>query len=231
MLPLLAALVLATLPAPAGILAPLGRYGDVVTEPPQKGFVATELVLVGRPARCDADRALWLSRAVEGTVRAGEQLHQWLELHPEVTRTTFGPGKDPLAPLAEALARANDSRASESARCGSVSGPWRLPLKGGATARCKAPLSLSAQGQVEFTEVRGGKPAARVRFSPAAAEIPDGCRPRISVALLDGRGTVRLLVHADFGGAPLEVTVVGKRPLVFSLDPQSQLFRPAPERR
>ncbi|MEN9797966.1 MAG: hypothetical protein RL653_1662 [Pseudomonadota bacterium] len=223
---LLTALLLASLPAPSGILAPLGRYGDVVTEPPRKGHPATEIVLSGRLPGCSDDRALWLSRAVSGTVTAGEQLVQWLEVHPEVTKAAFGAGKDPLAPLAEALALANDAQSSAPVRCGEVKGPWKLPLRGGKPARCSVPLSLGAQGQLDFVAPQTGKTAARVRFGPAPAGAVDGCRPRISVALLDKSGTVRLLVHADFGGAPLEITLGGKRPLAFALDPASQLFRP-----
>jgi hypothetical protein len=223
---LLAALLLTSLPAPSGILAPLGRYGDVVTEPPRHGHPATEIVLAGRLPGCSEERALWLSRAVSGTVRAGEQLVQWLEVHPEVTRASFGIGKDPLAPLAEALSLANDAQASAPVRCGAVKGPWKLPLRAGKAARCSAPLSLGAQGQLDFVEPRSRKTAARVRFAPAAPGALEACRPRMSVALLDKTGAVRLLVHADFGGAPLDVTVVGKRPLAFVLDPSSQLFRP-----
>lgn len=227
---LLTALLLTSLPAPSGILAPLGRYGDVVTDPPRRGHSSTEIVLSGELPGCKEERALWLSRAVSGTVRAGEQLVQWLEVHPEVTRSSFGAGKDPLAPLAEALALANDAQSSAPVRCGDVQGPWKLPLRGGKAARCSAPLSLASQGQLDFVEPRSGKTAARVRFAPAAPGAADGCRPRLSVALLDKAGAVRLLVHADFGGPPLDVTVVGKRPLAFGLDPASQLFRPVPRR-
>jgi len=229
MLPLAAAAMLAAAPvsgAPVvpGVLAPLGRYGDVVTEPPTRGFPAGEVLVVGKPAGCAQGQAVWLSRAVAGTVRAAEQLLQWLETYPAEAEGTFGPGPRALDVLRQAVDRGNSAVASAVAHCGAVKGPWRLPVNGGRSARCELPLSLERSGQWDFTSGPGKHPAARVRYAPGDAGHP--CQPRLSVALFDSAGKVRVLVHADYAGAALEITLFGKRPQPWRLDGAQQFFVP-----
>jgi hypothetical protein len=220
---LAAASLLAAVPVP-GVRAPLGRYGDVVTDPPTRGIPAGEQVVVGRPPGCEQVRAVWLTRAVSGTARAAEELLQWLETYPGEAAGEFGQGPGALDGLRQAVDRANRAVPSDDVRCGAVKGPWRLPARAGAAARCAAPLSLDRPGQLDFLDGAGKPPAARVRLAPGERNRP--CLPRISVALHDAAGKVRVLVHADFAGAPLEVTLFGKRPQPWRLVPATQFFVP-----
>ncbi|MBM4378993.1 MAG: hypothetical protein FJ086_06760 [Deltaproteobacteria bacterium] len=211
-------------PAVPGVLAPLGRYGDVVTAPPTRGVPAGDEVVVGMPPGCGEAKAVWLSRAVSGTARAAEQLLQWLETYPGEAEAAFRTGDPALDGLRQAVDRANRAVASREVRCGGVKGGWRLAANGGRAERCRIPLGLGKPGQLDFTAGNGKAPAARVRFAPG--EGAQGCLPRLSVALFDDAGKVRVLVHADYAGAPLEVSLFGKRPQPWRLDPASQFFVP-----
>ena len=223
MVSLAAAALLAAAPVP-GVLAPLGRYGDVVTAPPTRGVPAGEEVVVGAPPGCAEQKALWLTRAVSGSARAAEQLLQWFESYPGEAEWAFGHGPHALDGLRQAVDRANRAVPSAALRCGAVKGPWRLPVGGGGVARCAAPVGLGRPGQVDFKDGAGKQPAARVRVAPG--EGTHACQPRLSVALFDVAGKPRLIVHADYAGMPLEVTVLGKRPQAWRLDAGSQFFVP-----
>jgi hypothetical protein len=162
---------------------------------------------------------------VSGSARAAEQLLQWLGSYPGEAEWAFGRGPRALDGLRQAVDRANRAVPSASVRCGDVKGPWRLPANGGDAARCASPVGLQRPGQVDFEDKAGRQPAARVRLAPG--EGANACQPRLSVVLFDAAGKARLLVHADYAGAPLEVTVFGKRPQPWRLDAESQFFVPS----
>ena len=224
MLSLAAAVLVAAAPVP-GVLAPLGRFGDVVTPPPARGVPAGEEVVEGTLPGCGDRKALWITRAVSGTARAAEQLLQWLETWPAEAEGAFGRGPRALDGLRQSVDRANRAIPSREARCGDVRGPWRLPPGGGRSARCGAPLGLARPGQVDFTDGAGPQLAARVRYAPGGGT--HACLPSLSVALYDDAGKPRVLVHADASGAPLEVTLFGRRPQRWRLDADAQFFVPS----
>ncbi len=220
--------------------APLGRIGDVVEPLPAGGLPGDELAVVlrGFPG-CDRQQIVWLSRFLwMGAAGAGEQIQHWLDGQPALQKRLFGGAR----PLAEAVDRARAGSFHEGRACRMKAGVGvdvvlaqgaELTLDEAPPSLCKLERGPVEQGGAWFFTGNWQGSVKRRDFTGAVWLAPaslasDGCRPRLSAALFDAKGTTRLRYHADFGGA-LRAELLGDRcrSVEFRYDPSSRAFTAA----
>ncbi len=238
-------LALAAAPDPWAALppipAPLGHLGDSLLDAPEGGVTGGEKVVISKYEGCARDRAVFLTRFVSGAALGGNQLQLWLAADKAVEAAVF---KEP-GTLARTLDVAREGTFVEGERCQAAPREgWKLELAAVPKSLCNKPRAKPGEGEFWFsrpmlTERRPGDPpappklprgmfSAVVRVAPAAPNIEDRCRLRISSALFDDKGKARLLFHADYGAA-LAVEVRGDGcSLDFTFDPAVQGFRARP---
>ncbi len=218
---LLTALLLAAPPPPPrplpDIPAPLGHFGAVVEAQPQGGLPDNDRPVVLDAPGCPA-QVVYLMRSLGGTIRAVEQLQQWLT-RSGLEKTLF----QKKQVLAQVIRTLTDARADDRAACEPLplKDGYRLEL-GAAPARfCDAPAGRSKGDFWFFTR---DQPAAVVSVVNGQA---DACRPRLSTVLFDHQARPRVRLHVDFGGAP-SVELLGDRCQVvdFTFNPDRQAFLP-----
>lgn len=196
----LAWLVLSVTPAPEvstslpPLAAPLGHIGGVV------GPVPAQLSQSDRPVTLALEgcepQVVWLMHALGGTIRAVEQLQQWLD------RTTLEKSifkKKQV--LAEVVRQLSDAKFEPRMVCAlpakgklELKDGFKLDLKEAPKTFCDAPETRSLGDYWFFNHDR---PAAVVSVSKGD---PDVCAPRISVMLFDAKGQGRVRLNADWGG-------------------------------
>lgn len=199
--------------------APLGHIGDVFTEVPAEGYPGTERVFTATLPGCDRPQAIWVSRFLMGSAVGGAQVHMYLAKQPALMKKLFGKREA----LADAIQRSRRTTAAANACAPDPS--WKLsaaPRTGDVT--CRQPVT-TIPGDHLFVEK--GRVAAVVRLSPAADDLKDRCRPKLSALLTDNKGVPRFAFHADYGGV-LTAEVFGDacEQLTFNFDEETQTFVP-----
>ena len=201
--------------------APLGHLGNVVDEPLTTGTPVEVKVVSGKLEGCDRDQAIYLTRAVSGTMAALQQLQDWLNRTPGLEKKLFSVGK-----LAEVMKLVTGSSCSEQKLCTPpvlVDG-FKLDLSKAGGKLCAADHGFRTG---DFWWTNGAMPAAVVSVAPSPAAAKDRCRPRLSMILFDKTGVARVRLHADYGGTS-SVSLLGDKcvGLDFSFDEASQTFVP-----
>lgn len=203
------------------IPAPLGRLGNFVDAPPTGGLPADELVIVGKLDGCDREQALYLTRAVSGTLAAVQQLQDWMGQTKGLEKKLFPAGK-----LGEVAQRAASSTATDQKLCAAptVIDGFKLDLSRSAGKQCPVEKGWRTG---DFWWAKDGKPTAVVSVMPSAEGAKDRCRPRLSVALFDKGGIARVRLHADYGGVA-SLSLLGDKcvGLDFTFDEGAQAFVP-----
>jgi len=220
-LSLLAAAPAAPLKPLPMLSAPLGRLGNFVDAPPEGGLPADEKVIVGKLDGCDRDQALYLTRAVSGSLVAVQQLQDWLGQTPGLEKKLFAPGK-----LGEVAQRVASSTPTDQKLCEApaLAEGYRLELTRAAGKQCAVEKGWRTG---DFWWAKDGKPTAVVWVVGAPADAKDRCRPRLSVALFDKAGIARVRLHADYGGVA-SLSLLGDKcvGLDFGFDAGAQAFVP-----
>ncbi len=218
---IVAALSLAAAPKPAplpALPAPLGQVGNVVQPVPERAPSDQDRVVVTKVPGCPS-QAVFPLHMLASTIRAAEQVDGWLGLTKGLEAKLFGKAKGTIGGLVAQLRTAAYEPKRE---CGGASHVAGFKLKGlpAPTKWCPVPAD-AADGTFWFFS--GGKPAATVFVN--GGEAP-ACRARLSALLYDGKGTPRLAVHADWGGA-MSAELFGDRcqVVVFDFVPEAQEFR------
>jgi hypothetical protein len=228
---LLTLTLLAAAPTPAAsakpvkalpmLSAPLGRLGTFVDAPPAGGLPADEKVIVGKLEGCDREQALYLTRAVSGTLVAVEQLQAWLGQTKGLEKKLFAAGK--LGEVAQGVA---SSAAMDQKLCEPPALVDGFKLE---PTRNTGKLCDTEKGwrTGDFWWAKAGKPTAVASVVPAPAEAKDRCRPRLSVVLFDKAGIARVRLHADYGGVA-SLSLLGDKcvGLDFGFDAGVQSFVP-----
>jgi hypothetical protein len=219
---LVTALTLAAPPPPpplGEISAPLGHIGNVVDAPPKGGVSDSDKVVVPQWEGCQA-QGVYLMRFLGGSARALEQLQQSLDRGgADAEKRLFG-RKGVLGEVMKQLGSSRfESRVPASPSA--LADGYRLELTAAPRKWSDAPPG-AAEGEYWF--FAQGKPAAVVSLQRGA---PDACKPRLSTVLFDARGTPRVRLHADWGGA-LSASLIGERcqAVEYSLQPERQVFSP-----
>ncbi len=215
---LLTAAPLKTLPM---LDAPLGRLGNVVDAPAEGGLPADEKVVMGRLDGCDRDQALYLTRAVSGTLVAVQQLQDWLNRTKGLEKKLFAAGK--LGEVAQAVAAATPMD-SKSCEAPALTDGFKLALTRAPGKQCPVEPGWRLGDSWWGT---AGKALAVVFVTGAPAEAKDRCRPRLSVVLFDKEGVARVRLHADYGGVA-SLSLLGDKcvGLDFGFDSGAQAFVP-----
>jgi hypothetical protein len=215
----IACLVLCAAPAAAAPLpdinAPFGHIGGVVTKVP------AELTQSDRPVKLALEgcepQVVWLMRALGGTIRAVEQLQQWLDRTP-LEKTLFKKKKV----LADVVKTLSDSKYESRVACPAprLSG-FKLDLKEAPPKFCPAKDERSTG---DFWFFAHDKPAAVINILKGD---PDACAPRISVLLFDSKGLARVSLHADWGGV-MSANLLGDscKSVDFDFNREKQAFVP-----
>ena len=201
--------------------APLGRLGTVVDAPPEGGLPADEKVIVGKLDGCDREQALYLTRAVSGTLVALQQLQDWMGQTKGLEKKLFAAGK-----LGEVVKEAAASVAIDQKACTApalVEG-FKLELARTEAKLCPAEKTWRTG---DFWWAKGSKQTAVVSVTAAPLEAKDRCRPRLSVVLFDKAGIARVRLHADYGGVA-SLSLLGDKcvGLDFGFDESTQAFVP-----
>jgi hypothetical protein len=192
---LLTALILAAAPAPKplpDIPEPLGHFGAVVEAMPAGGLPDNDRPVLLEAVGCP-EQAVYLMRSLGGTIRAVEQLQQWLA-RSGLERTLFA-RKQVLAGVIRTL---SDARAEPRMACEPIplKDGYRLELAGTLPRFCDAPPTRSRGDFWFFTREQ---PAAVISVVNGQ---PDLCKPRVSTVLFDPQARPRVRLHLDLGGVP-----------------------------
>jgi hypothetical protein len=216
---LLTALVLtAAPPRLPDIPEPLGHFGAVVEAMPAGGLPDNDRpVLLDAPG-CPA-QAVYLMRSLGGTIRAVEQLQQWLA-RSGLEKTLFLKKQV----LAQVIRTLSDARADPRSACEPLplKDGYRLELAGALPRFCEAP---AARTHGDFWFFTREQPAAVVSVVNGQ---PDACKPRVSTVLFDAQARPRVRLHLDFGAFP-SVELLGDKCQVvdFTYSPERRAFLPA----
>jgi hypothetical protein len=190
---LLTALLLSAAPRPLpDIPAPLGHFGAVVEAIPAGGLPDNDRpVLLDAPG-CPA-QVVYLMRSLGGTIRAVEQLQQWLT-RSGLEKTLFTRTKV----LAQVIRTLTDARADDRAACEPLPlrEGYRLELVGPPARFCEVPAGRTHGDFWFFTRQQ---PAAVVSVVNGPA---DACKPRLSTVLFDEKARPRVRLHLDAAGVP-----------------------------
>jgi hypothetical protein len=215
---LLTVLVLSAAPRPLpDIPAPLGHFGAVVEAIPPGGLPDNDRPVLLEAPGCPA-QVVYLMRSLGGTIRAVEQLQQWLA-RSGLEKTLFT-RKQVLAQVIRTL---TDARADGRAACEPlpVKDGYRLDLTAAPARFCEAPATRSHGDFWFFTREQ---PAAVVSVVNGQ---PDPCRPRLSTVLFDAQAHPRVRLHVDAAGAP-SAELLGDRcqTVDFTYSAERQAFLP-----
>lgn len=206
-------------PLPGDVPAPFGHYGAVVGDPPTGGVTEADRSVQPAWESCPA-QAVFLVRAMSGTIRALEQLQQSLDATPGVEKKLFAR----KAVLTEVLRHLSGAAWAPKVPCAAspLADGYRLDLAQAPKKWCDAKGAQDG----EFWFFTRGKPAAVVSVRPGGETSP--CKPRLSVTAFDPKGAARVRVHADWGGA-VTAALVGDRCqlLDYQFDPGRQVLAPA----
>jgi hypothetical protein len=200
----------AALPVLKPLDPPLVVYSSELISDDSQARDGDSLMVFGGQA-CPG-RAASAMRALGGALSLLERLQRWFSDNPDAERRLFGR----KGVLAELLTTTSESSVVASRSCTppKLAEGWKWAF-GMAPKLCPA---ASPSNQTWF--VRSQKVAAAVVVTAAA----DVCSPRLSTALFDPKGRVRVLLNVDFSSVP-SVTLMGascKLELVF--DSESKRF-------
>lgn len=173
------------------IRAPLGHVGGAVEPLPEGGLNPQDQPVVLATPTCEPT-VVYLTRYVGGTLRALEQLQQWLDRAQLEKRLFKRPGV-----LGEVLRHVSEAHREPKKSCAplALEEGFKLGLTEAPKKLCAAPVD-QATGDFWFMGPSG--PAA---VTSVVAGSPEVCKPRLSVVLFDPRGQARVRVHSDWGGA------------------------------
>jgi hypothetical protein len=196
----LAWLVLSATPAPEvsstlpPIPAPLGHIGGVITPLPSQLSQSDRPVTLAFEG-CEV-QVVWLMHALGGTIRAVEQLQQWLD-RTGLEKTIYKKKQV----LAEVVRQLSEAKFEPRMVCAEpkrgrleLKEGFKLDLKEAPKTFCEAPEGRSTG---DFWFFNGEHPSAVVNVSKGE---PDLCAPRLSVMLFDRKGLGRVRLSADWGG-------------------------------
>lgn len=203
------------------IPAPLGRLGNFVDAAPEGGLPADEKVLLGKLDGCDRQQALYLTRAVGGTLVAVQQLDVWMKQTPGLEKKLFPAGKLGEVSQLVAASKAIDQRLCEAP---SVTDGFKLELSRPTGKQCPAEPGWRTG---DFWWAKDGTPSVALWLTGSAVGAKDRCLPRLSVVLFDRAGVARVRLHADYGGVA-SLSLLGDKcvGLDFGFDADAQAFVP-----
>ncbi len=196
--------------------APFGHFGDVVQK--ETGSeLTTDLPVRLKWASCEP-QVVRLAAQVAGSIRAIEQLTQWLK--DNKLEGTFFARKELLT---ESIALLSKSTLSADHACAplKLGNGYALPMADAPKKLCAAPVDRSTG---DYWLTADGKTAAVMQVSEGAPVV---CKPRVSTLLFDSKGKARLRINLDWGGTT-SFTLFGDRcqNLEFTFDAGQQAFVP-----
>lgn len=210
-------MVVSGLPSPAPLEPPMAQFAQTLLRDSMGSTEAGDTHLFFKAAESCPQRYVSTLGAMSGALSALERLQQWLAKNPGVEVTLYGRA----GALAQVFTHVSKSAISNTkAPCTlPKTDEWRLvaPLKG-KLCESQKPLSTVERWLVS----KQGVVAAGVLADSAEG----ACAPRLSIALFDTRGALRVILNADFGGA-MSAQLVGDRcRLALDYDATAGVFRP-----
>ncbi len=217
--PMLLALILSAAPPTPlpEIAAPLGHIAGVVVDAPAGGAAGNDRPVALKADGC-APQVVYLMRFLGGTMRAVEQLQQWVDRSGQ--EKALFKGKQTLADVVRTL---TDAKFEPKAACQAlpVSDGYRLELRYPPKKLCEASAQRSSG---DFWFFSKGRASAVISVVNGA---PDACKPRLSAVLFDSYGWARVRFHSDWGGG-ITANLLGDscKSVDFAYDATKEAFVP-----